>query len=617
MIFLKILIALLLILPGFPAFAADNPRLISYPPQKIMGFRGLDTSSNAPLLQDGRAIALKNVKLSTAFDLKKRYGINCINNKTLDDFDLSSPAITGLFDATFSDGTQWPIAFVGTKIKYDSGTAWTEIGLHYVSPKITADQDNTFQCIMALDTAICTNDTDVIFEISSTPAKTALDVSDLSDTLTKAKTLAWFRNYLILGNTYENSIEKPTRFRWSNVGTTETWTDDDFNDLAELGGDEITGMVELYGNLYVFLKKAIYKVSLVGGDDVFNFDKVVDNIGAISRDSIQLVRLNQNPYLGIIFLDERKKVYLFTGLIAQDIGEIIQPTLDDLSAGRLDNAVSSYDGKSYYLAVSDGSATTNDLLLEYQVEIGEWTKHTDINANSMAQVIDSSVRKTYYGNYDSIVYWMDDEDKKNDVDGAVGVVDTATGIVDTVSITAAQVIVDAGLTSGMYTGAIIKITGGTAVGEEQVIVDYSSTSVTVATAFTTEPDSTSIYSIGAIDASYQTKWYDMGDSPRKKVFKEAFFWAKEASNTAISVSQSQDYGVVLSSETLSLASGSSSLWDTAIWDVAAWGTTGDKLYRLPLKGVARTISLTIENSSIDEGFTVYGYNILADALDIR
>jgi hypothetical protein len=617
MIFRNILIFLLL---TTPVFAADNPRMISYPPQKIMGFRGLDTSSKAPLLQDGRAIAIQNVKLSTAFDLTKRFGINTINDETLDDLDLSSPAITGLFGAEFADGTAWPIAFVGNKIKYDAGTVensvdWTEIGNSWTAPTITADQDNTFQCIMALNTVVCTNDVDVPIEISSTPAKSALDVSDLSDTLTKAKTVAWFRNYLIFANTVENSVEKPTRFRWSNVGTTETWTDDDFNDLAEFGGNEITGLVELYGNLYIFLKRAIYKVTLVGGDDVFNFDKVVDNVGAISRDSIQLVRLPNNQF-GIIFLDERKKVYLFTGLIAQDIGEIIQPTLDALSAGRLDDAVSSYDGESYYLSVSNGSAATNDLLLEYQVEIGEWTKHTDINANAMAQVVDSSVKKTYFGNYNAFVYWMGDPDKKNDVDGASGIVDS-TGLANTSTITGAQVIIDAELTSGIYTGATIKITSGTAADEEKLIVDFTSTSLIVETAFSTTPDSTSNYSIGAIDAQYQTKWYDMGDSPRKKVFKDFYFWSKEQSNSQVTINQSQDYGSIIDSETISLSPSASSLWDTAIWDTATWGTAGDKMKKFKLKGQARVISFTFSNSSIDETFSIYGYNILADALDIR
>ena len=595
--------------------ADDNPRLISYPPQKIMGFRGLDTSANAPLLEDGRAISLKNVKLSSSYDLTKRYGMSTVNDETLDDLDIASPAIVGIFDASFSNGTQWPIAFVGNKIKYDSGVDWTEIGNYYTSPTITSGQDYKFQCVMALDTAVCTNDTDVPIEITGTPAKTALDVSDLSDALTKAKVVVWFRNYLIFANTVENATERPTRFRWSNVGETETWTDDDFNDLSELGGDEITGMAELYGNLYVFLKKSIYKVTLVGGDDVFNFDKVVEGVGAVSRDSIQVVRLNNNQF-GIIFLDERKKVYLFTGLIAQDIGEIIQPTLDGLSAGRLDDSVSTYDGESYYLAVSDGSSATNDLLLEYQIEINEWTKHTDINANAMAQVLDSSIRKTYFGNYESIVYWMDDPDKKNDVDGATGIVDSI-GMVNTGTITGAQVIIDSSLTSGIYTGAIIKITSGTAAGEEQTIVDFTSTSLVVATAFTTTPDSTSNYSIGAIDAEYQTKWYDMGDSPRKKVFKELFFWAKEASNNIVTVKQSQDFGSTIDSIEKSLAPSSSSLWDVALWDTGVWGTTGDKFYKIPLRGQARTISITFGDKTIDKGFQIYGYNILADSLDIR
>lgn len=599
------------------AHADDPPKLISYPPQKIMGFRGLDTKSNAPLIEDGRASDLQNIKLSSSYDLKKRDGYDMINDVSLDDNDILTPvAINGMFDASFSNGTSFLIAFLDNKIKYNNSGIWTDIGNWWEAPTVTAGDNNTFVCTMALDTPICTNDVDVPIEINSTPTKSALDVSDLTDTLTKAKTVTWFRNYLIFANTYEASTERPTRFRWSNVGTTETWTDDDFNDIAELGGDEIIGMKELYGNLYIFLKNSIYKVTLVGGDDVFSFDKVLDGLGAVAKNSIQVVRVSSNQS-AIIFFDEHKKVYLFTGLVAINIGELIQPTLDSLNATRLEYAVSAYDTESYYLSVSNGSNTTNNLLLEYQVEIGEWTKHTDINANAMARVDLDNLIKTYFGNYDSVIYWLADPDKKSDIDGATGVIDSVGTTSITSFITGGQVLVDLGLSSGSYSGATIKITSGTAAGEERVILFDTDTMLIVTTAFSTKPDSTSNYSIGAIDANYTTKWYDLGDSPRKKLFRELYFWASEASDNQVTVSYSKDFGTTVGSKEQSLAPSADSLWDTALWDQGIWGTTGDKFYKIPMGGRGRFVNLKFEEDTIDKSFKIYGYNIIADALDIR
>jgi len=596
------------------SFAENPDRITTYPPQKIMGFRGLDTISSAPLLQDGRAVFLKNVKLSPSYDLSKRYGYSAVND-SLDDWDLTSPAITGIFDARFSDGTNKTFAFVGNKIKYDDSSDWIEVGNWWASPTITAAQNNTFQCAMALNVAICTNDVDVPIKLSSTPTKAALDVSDLSDALTKVHAVAWFRNYLLLMNTVEGAVEKPTRFRWSDVGTIETYQDDNFVDIAELGGDEIIGGVELYGNYYLFFKKAIYKVTLVGGNDIFNFDKVIQGLGSVSRDSIQVVRMADNQS-AVIFSTEDKKIMLFNGLVVQDIGQIIQPSLDNLNGARLQYAVSAYDGHSYYLAVSDGSATTNDIIYEYQVDIGEWTKHLDINANSLARVRNDNQTKTYFGNYNAFVYWMDDPDQVNDVDGALGSVDSYTTS-NSETETGAYTIIDSGMTTGIYTGGTIKIVSGTGVGEERVILAHTLTSLTVVTTFIGTPDTTSRYSIGAIDAAYETKWFDLGDSTRKKNFKELFLWAKEASNNEVTISYSKDFGSTIDSSDKSLAPASGSLWDSALWDSGTWGSTGDKFYRIDMKGQGRFVNFKFDNNSIDESFKIYGYNIVSEALDVR
>ena len=612
--FKTLLISLFLVSPVF----AENPKLIGWPPQKIMGFLGLDTRSSAPLIQDGRALDLKNVKLSAAFDLRKRYGYNTVNESSLlDDNSLTEDAVTGIFDADYSDGTDRLFVFVGWKLKYDNSGIWTDVASSGTA-SIAEGQDYQWKCLMALDNAICTNDYNPPLKMDSTPTKFQLAFTGLSNAVTKAKDMIWYRNYLVVGNTYENSLDKPTRVRWSDVGTIETWDDDNYIDISSLAGDEIIGFAELYGDLYILLRKSIWKASLVGGDDTYVLSKVVEGIGAIARDSIQSILLSDNRR-AFIFLSEEKKVYLFNGVAITDIGSIIQPTLNGLSESRLKYAVSVFDGDSYYLCATSSGGSKNDTLFEFQTEIGEWTKHTDINANVFGRVqLSTSEFRTYFGNADSFVYWMDDPDLYNDVAGATGVVESAA-TESSNFITGAQVLIDTtpGFGTEIFTGATIKITSGTAAGQERVIISSTTTSITVSTAFTTTPDSTSNYVIGAIDAEYETKWYDFGDASRQKLFRKVYMWAEEASNTEIDLSFKEDFSVVMGTEHKSFSPASVDSWDTGLWDEAIWGTTGDKFYTFLLKGRGRMINYKIKNEDINEGFHIYGFHQLADQLDVQ
>ena len=584
-----------------------SAELISYPSEQIMGFRGLDTSSTVPNIADGRAIDLKNVKLSASLDLRKRYGYSVING-TLDHADTSNSAIVGIFDSEFSNGNSWTLAFVGRGIWYDNSGTWTRFSIN----SITASANNQFECVMALDTAVCTNDVDKPSEINSTPTSSDLSFTGLSNAVTKARFLVWYRNYLIFGNTFENSIERPTRFRWSNVGKTETWTDDDYDDIATFAGDEIIGFAELYGDLYIFLTKSIWKASLVGGDDVFIFTKIIDGIGAISTHSIKTIQISENRS-GVLFLSESKNIYLFNGVFAIDAGFFIQPTLDNLNESRLQYAVATYDGSNYYLSVSTGANTENDTVYVLQTEIFEWSIYDQIDANAFAQVKESTSNiKTYFGNYDSFVYWLDNPDNNNDVDGATGIIDSV-GTVDTTTTTGAQVIVDTTIASGTYTGALVRITSGTGAGGETfVLTDLAGdTGIVVTTPFSTTPDSTSVYSIGDINADYKTKWYGLGDSSREKSFLGLLFFGAEASSNEVDIDYAIDFGTSISSETVSLSPSSSSLWDTAIWDTSTWGTTGNKIYTKKLTGLGNFVQFEFENDSIDESFNLYGFHILA------
>lgn len=615
----KLLTTFCLLLLIITIASGDDPdRLIAFPQGKLFGFRGMDSQSTPPTVADGRASSLLNVKLSPAFDLTKRNGYTTINS-TLDDLDLSDPPIVGLFDSEYSSGTSWIYAFIGYKIKYNNAGIWTVVPpTASGSPTITAGQNNIWKCIMALDNAVCTDNVDAPIAISSAPNATALSFSGLSNSVTKVKSFIWFRNYLVAVNTTEGGTSHPTRFRWSNVGTINAWDDDDFNDISELGGDEIVGINELYGDLYIFLKHSIWKASLVGGDDVFIFSKQIDGVGAIARDTIQNVQLPDNRS-AIIFVDDRRRILLTDGVSILDIGAIIQPTLNGLSESRLPYAASTFDGKSYFLSVSSSGVSTNDQVFEFQTQIQEWTRHDQIDANVFAQIKDSDdKRKTYFGNYKSIVYWLDDPDNDNDVAGANGIVDSAA-LVNTTTDTGAMVLLDATLPVDSYTGAIVKITSGTAAGEEAIVATNltGNTGIILASAIVPTPDSTSVYSIGAIEANYTGRWFDFGDASREKTFLGMLFWSEEDTDNQVTVSYAENFSSVLGSETKDLSPSGSSLWDTALWDSGVWSTTGDRINTVKFTGFGTHLQPTFSDANVDTDFHIYGYNLQAISGDIK
>jgi hypothetical protein len=596
---------LALIVLAFPVFADETASI--FPPNSIMQFRGLDDTSAPMAIENGRSSDLQNVSLSLAYDLSKRDGYDVVNESISNMNNLSEefPAVTGLFYAKLSDGTAYRLATCGLGLYSDSGTAWTRID----SPSPTYANTNQNVWVVGLDTIIFSNDTNPPYKYTGSGAVAVLDVSDLDDTLTKSKCVAWFRNRVILANTVEDSTERPTRFRWSNVGTIETWTDDDYIDISALGGQEINGLIELNGDLYALLTDSIWKITYVAGSEIFVTKKVIEDIGCISKNSVQLLNM-LGQQRGIVFLSDDKRVYFFSGSSIVDLTLRIREEMDDLGASRLPYAVSAVTPESYWLSVTTGSTSVNNLVLEFQYQIGEWTKHTEINANAMSYVLDnSSLPNVYFGNYDSFVYKLDTT-ISSDVDGYVGGVNavgtynmldgTATGL------TVFETDAEFGITA---TGATVTITSGSGVGESKVIVYHTTTGIVVDSAFSTDPTSASTFSIGAIDAYYWTKWYDFGEPSRLKQMGELYLWGNVGSSSSIDVDSAVDFGSNIGAENVSLT-GTGGKWGSAIWGTSLWGGETVVFTKVKLKNQGRFVRVKFEEDDIDETFNLFGFNFL-------
>ena len=419
------------------SFAQEKKRI--FPERGIINFLGMDDTSSAPIIQDGRAADIQNIVLSLSGEAQRKNGYSYFTLLDTPEPGDNFEAVTSIYELYKSNGTRTKIASCGDKIF--SFVSDTKTALS--NPVITEGQDYQFVWITALDYAIGTN-------FQNKPLKTNgsiisfLSFSGLTNPITKAKCVIWWKNYLIFGNTVENSVDRTTRIRWSNVGTIETYSDDDFIDIATYGGQVIEGFGILRDELYVFLTDSIYKASLVGGNELLVITKVSDRIGAIAKNSIKNIELNRTE--GLIFLSRDSTINFLDGVNIIEVSTLISDLMNDLKTSRLPYAVGVNDqfNGHYYLAVTDGTnpviTTTNNLLLDYFYSIGEWSKYSDVYANAIGIANDSdNVPQVYFGNYKSFIYQLNDSSLNSNVGGRIG----------TISTTYEKMIVDSDTASGL------------------------------------------------------------------------------------------------------------------------------------------------------------------------
>ncbi len=593
-------------------FAQDKPRV--FPEQGLLQFLGEDSTSSPPIVKDGRASDIQNILLDITGQASKRNG--CAYHSLLDTNDLvdSFEAVTGMHELYKSDGTRTKSATCGSKIfKITAAGVKTNITSGVT---ITEGQDYQWSLITALDYGIGTNNVDPPIKTDGTSTSTLSFTTPsyaLSSPVTKAKCVIWWKNYLIFGNTTENSVSRTTRIRWSNIGYIERWSDDDYVDIATLGGQQIEAMTTLYDDLYIFLTDSIYKVSLVGGDELINVTKVSEGIGCIAKNSVKNIGIGNSE--GIIFLSRDKTINYLDGVKVQELSTNISNVMDGLSASRLPYAVAIDDrvNAHYYLAVTTGTATNNNLLLDFHYGIGEWSKHTQIDANAFCVANDSNtIPQVYFGNYNSFVYQLQDPDKYSDVAGEVGTIDSRS-VINTQTASGLIVLYDTSATFTDVTGAIVRITSGTGVDTESVIAATTSSGIVVVSSTFTATGS-SVYSIGDIDAYYTTKWYDLGSAPLRKNFMDLYVWSSTDTSATMQAYYATDFSSTINSIDL-VSTTSGSLWGTAIWGTSTWAGTETSLTILPLNVSGRFIKVKFAEPSIDEPMDLMGYAFRLTDLD--
>ena len=472
----KILLGILLIL-GLAINVEARDRV--FPEKGIITFAGLDDTTSTPISNDGRAADLQNITLGLSGNIQKRFGYSKVVSLDILDREALNEPVTGLYELYKANGERFRLAVCGNKVfSWELNGSKTDIT---GSLTIAKKQDFLWSWVTALDNIIGTDEYSIPIKWNGAGNASTVSFTGLSSSITKAKCVAWWKNYLIFGNTTEGVTTYTTRVRWSNVGTIGTWTDADFVDVATQGGQQIEGFGQLYDNLFIFLTDSIYKVSLVGGDELIVITKVSDRIGAIAKNSIKSITISNQE--GLVFLSKDGIINFLDGVNVVEISTLIHTTLDKLKSSRLPYAVSEVDNfnSHYYLSTTDGTDTlttsTNNLLLDFYYKISEWFKHTQIDINSMCLANNGNgIPQIYFGNYDAFVYQLNDISYRNDISGLTGTLTNQLGrdIISTSTATGLTILYDTALTD--YTKLLLHFEG---INGTNTFIDEAGKAITV------------------------------------------------------------------------------------------------------------------------------------------
>jgi hypothetical protein len=186
-------------------------------------------------------------------------------------------------------------------------------------------------------------------------------------------------NKMFAANTIENTVLYPNRLRWSLENAPENWASADYIDING-GGNGITGLAVVNGNLVIFKPRAIYV--LFGYDsDTFQLVEISTELGVHSK---QQIAQTEN---GVYFYVRNKGIYFYNGSSVQYMFDNLEPMFSNSYVNNSvnDEITLSYVGKRIWLSLpyteSAGSVShaTINFVLDPGINDGVYTafKHHD------------------------------------------------------------------------------------------------------------------------------------------------------------------------------------------------------------------------------------------------
>lgn len=365
---------------------------------------GMNADDSPTTLALNQALELDNLVLLPKSGFKKRNGNSEFNATAMD----SGAAVHGLGYYRQPDSDEWMLSICGNKLyKSDSldGTMDDISG----SLTITSGQNYIWNYAQMNSIAIFVGGN----RTSDVPIKWTGTGNGavLGGTPPVGNVVIQASNRLFIANTETY----PSRINWSVLGDPEDWSGagSGEQDVSANDGDEITALAHTgTDHLIIFKQGSIHELPL-GAGSPFPCYPLYRNVGAISGRGV----VDVNGILYFITPEPRMKAFDGTKII--DFPGTFDAIWDGINKDRLSYLEGRYDRTRQLILwfVSDGSSTTNNLCIVWDLERKCWLRFTTgHNMNCVALMQD---RKLYAGSYDGKIYELDSPTTVNDASESV------------------------------------------------------------------------------------------------------------------------------------------------------------------------------------------------------
>ncbi len=278
-----------------------------------------------------------------------------------------------IYDARFPNSTILQVITPSNVYKYTNGAdSFVNDGQTFVGT-----YSDFWSGVMHNNNFIYSNGVDPIQVKTAFSATGTNLASALSPTTYKAWSVVSLKDHLCLYHTFENVVENFKRVQWTikgpltlSAGTT------DFDsgtagaiDLQDAEG-EIKCAVPLGAGAAVYAEHSIHIQTWVGGDEIFQFDKVSPNIGVPGRRCVF-------SYSDINYLLSHNNVFAFDGGSLNPIGDPIKRALfSEVNQANIDTSFLDYDPLENELLVyvPTGTATQPDVCWVYRITDDSWAR---------------------------------------------------------------------------------------------------------------------------------------------------------------------------------------------------------------------------------------------------
>jgi len=367
-------------------------------------FKGYNDTKDAEEL--GQGFLADAVNCFCDGHIVKRNGYTIIGN----DIGLDK-ACQGLKGVRFANGTKELIGvFNGLIYKWTGSGNWSALTGSY-----------TLSETALVDIVVANNNVYFFDGTNTVPKYNGTTVSTVG-AIPKGAYAEWFNNQLNVAGI----LNDPNALQSSVIGDPETFSGTTSSDLDinANDGDYITGLGILKNELIVYKVNRSFAVTGFGSDalTIADIQEKVTGTGTVSNRSIVNIG---NHLIALTFQGDIPEFHKITrtvyGTIVDggSISDDIQKTMGGLNKTLLNKCVGVFDGQYVWWAVCNGSSTTNNLVLTYDVINKGWTRHTGINASVIdIFAISTTKQEIYFGEATAVsqAYTMDSSTSDNGAD---------------------------------------------------------------------------------------------------------------------------------------------------------------------------------------------------------